>query len=65
MRQLPRELTFLNRQMQNDGRLTRLGSEDQFCGRRLYEADYDDLIVRHLPSIADCLREAGARATPS
>jgi hypothetical protein len=59
MRQLPRLLTYLDQNMKAAGSLKRLEAEEQFHGRRVCEADYDELIVTQLPSVADCLREAG------
>jgi hypothetical protein len=59
MRQLPRTLAFLDRYMKESGTLRRLGPRDLFHGTRVCEADYDELIVGQLPSVADCLREAG------
>lgn len=58
MRQLASALAFLDKDMKESGTLRRLWPQDFFLGICVCEADYDELSVGQLASVADCLREA-------
>jgi len=56
---LPNELILLDENLQLAGTIPRLDPKGALAGRVLAERDYDALIVAHLGTIADALREAG------
>ena len=56
---MPRTLTILNPDLTAKVALKRVGSRDEVSGRRLAEADYDQLIATHAESFASALCEAG------
>ena len=56
---LPNELIMLDDNLQRAGAFSRLDPLGSIGGRVLAERDYDELIVEHLGSVADALRQAG------